>query len=174
MTRALALLAAAVALMAPAAAIAKQSDPPALATLAVIGDTPYGPAQVPNFPNDMSNINADPAVTRVIHLGDIKDGSSVCSDEYFSYIRGNFDNFADPLVYTPARRSTRRISPASWCRARRTARTPTCGSGSTPRVPRSSTGRTSSCRSMQRAIRPRRSRAASSPVAAEKQIRRRA
>ena len=46
MTKALALLAAAVALMTPATAMAKQSDPPAPATLAIIGDTPYRAAQV--------------------------------------------------------------------------------------------------------------------------------
>jgi hypothetical protein len=37
----------------------------------------------------------------VAHVGDIKNGSSVCSDEYFSYIRTQFDTFTHPLVYTP-------------------------------------------------------------------------
>jgi Calcineurin-like phosphoesterase len=70
-------------------------------TFAVIGDTPYGGAQVENFPNDVSEINADPKVRLVIHLGDIKNGSTQCSTSYFETIRQDFDGFKDPLVYTP-------------------------------------------------------------------------
>ena len=68
---------------------------------AVIGDIPYGDAQIARFPAVIDQINADPAVRFVDHLGDIKSGSSVCSDAYFSLIRSDFDRFADPLVYTP-------------------------------------------------------------------------
>jgi hypothetical protein len=99
MTKTLTLLAAVVALAAPAAAAAKQAPDPA--TLAIIGDTPYGAAEIANFPNDVQAINADPAVSRVVHLGDIKNGSSQCTDAYFASIRTDFDAFADPLVYTP-------------------------------------------------------------------------
>jgi hypothetical protein len=70
-------------------------------TFAVIGDIPYGAAQITNFPNVVAQINADPDVRLVTHLGDIKSGSSVCSDSYFSLIRSDFDLFVDPLVYTP-------------------------------------------------------------------------
>src|SRR5262249_4775602 len=69
-------------------------------TFAVIGDIPYGAAQIANFPNVIAQINADPAVQWVVHLGDIKNGSSVCSDAYFQLIKSDFDQFADPLVYT--------------------------------------------------------------------------
>ena len=69
-------------------------------TFAVIGDIPYGDAQIANFPNVIKQINADPAVQWVDHLGDIKSGSSVCSDGYFAMIKQRFDSFADPLVYT--------------------------------------------------------------------------
>lgn len=68
---------------------------------AVIGDVPYGPEQIARFPSVVDQINADPAVQLVDHLGDIKDGSSVCSDAYFATVRAQFDRFADPLVYTP-------------------------------------------------------------------------
>jgi glycerophosphoryl diester phosphodiesterase len=71
------------------------------ATVAVIGDTPYGSAQLAAFPGDVAAINADPAVGTVMHLGDIKSGSTQCTDAYFAQIRANFDAFADPLVYTP-------------------------------------------------------------------------
>ncbi len=70
-------------------------------TIAVIGDIPYGPAQIANFPNVVSQINADKDTRLVIHLGDIKSGSSVCSDTYFQSIKTEFDKFVDPLVYTP-------------------------------------------------------------------------
>jgi hypothetical protein len=70
-------------------------------TLAMIGDTPYGAPQVENLPNDVAEINADPSVSLVMHLGDIKNGSSKCTTEYLEQIRADFDGFADPLVYTP-------------------------------------------------------------------------
>jgi hypothetical protein len=70
-------------------------------TYAVIGDTPYGQPQIENFPNDVAEINTDPQVSLVLHLGDIKNGSSQCSTEYFEQIRADFDGFSDPFVYTP-------------------------------------------------------------------------
>jgi hypothetical protein len=66
----------------------------------VIGDIPYGPTQIANFPNVVKQINADPNVQFVDHVGDIKNGSSVCSDEYFAQVKAQFDKFSDPLVYT--------------------------------------------------------------------------
>ena len=69
-------------------------------TFAVIGDIPYGDAQIANFPSVIKQINADPKVSFVDHLGDIKSGSSVCSDTYFQQVKTQFDKFADPLVYT--------------------------------------------------------------------------
>lgn len=70
-------------------------------TYAVIGDTPYGAPQLANFPNDVAEINGDPDVRLVMHLGDIKNGSSECATPYFEQIRADFDGFSDPLVYTP-------------------------------------------------------------------------
>lgn len=86
------------------------------AVIAVIGDTPYGSTapggpQASNstaFPNIAATINADPDVSLVIHLGDIKSGSTVCSDAYFQLVKDWFEGtngkgpgLADPLVYTP-------------------------------------------------------------------------
>ena len=69
-------------------------------TYAVLGDTPYGQPQIDNFANDVAEINAtDPRM--VIHLGDIKNGSTRCDTTYFEQIRSNFDEFTSPLVYTP-------------------------------------------------------------------------
>jgi hypothetical protein len=69
-------------------------------TFALIGDIPYGPEAIADFPAAVAQINADPAVQWVTHLGDIKNGSSVCSDDYFQLIKSDFDQFQDPLVYT--------------------------------------------------------------------------
>ena len=78
------------------------------ADYAVIGDTPYGKAQVINFPNDIAELNAaTPDV--VIHLGDIKNGSSQCNTDTpdpstgssFSLIKSDFDQLTAPLAYTP-------------------------------------------------------------------------
>ncbi len=68
---------------------------------AVIGDIPYGAPQIAQFPKVIAQINADPDVQMVSHLGDIKSGSSLCTDAYFAQIRASFDTFADPLIYTP-------------------------------------------------------------------------
>ena len=71
-------------------------------TLAVIGDTPYGSAKLAQFPALVAQINSDPAVRLVAHVGDIKAGKNApCTDEYFQSVRSLFDGFADPLVYTP-------------------------------------------------------------------------
>jgi len=67
----------------------------------VIGDIPYGDARIARFPADIAQINADPDVRRVLHLGDIKNGSSRCDDAYFSARLADFKTFDDPLVYTP-------------------------------------------------------------------------
>lgn len=88
----------------PAHAVSgRAADAPSKAgyTFAVIGDVPYGDDQIARFPGWIRQINADPAVRSVIHVGDIKNGSSMCSDEYFSLIRDDFDTVEDPLVYTP-------------------------------------------------------------------------
>jgi hypothetical protein len=68
--------------------------------LALIGDTPYGAAQLEAFPALISDINAA-GVHAVIHVGDIKNGSTRCDDGYFARIFGYFATFNAPLVYTP-------------------------------------------------------------------------
>jgi len=85
----------------PSAALQANSYDGSPVTYAVIGDVPYLPfATATNrFPALVSAINADTAVERVIHVGDVKSGSSVCSDEYFQTIATAFATFTDPLVY---------------------------------------------------------------------------
>jgi hypothetical protein len=105
MLRKLATIGLAATLVAAPVAIARgdrdHASRPSVQTLSVIGDIPYGDALIAEFPADVAQINADPDVRRVIHLGDIKNGSSRCDDTYFAARLADFERFADPLVYTP-------------------------------------------------------------------------
>ena len=69
--------------------------------VAIIGDTPYGAAQIEDFPNLLAAIDADQRIGSVVHLGDIKNGSSRCDDAYFAQISAGFSTLTIPLVYTP-------------------------------------------------------------------------
>ena len=97
---ALATLALAAASAAPSYAAPRHAAPTPF-TFAVIGDVPYGTTAEAHFPTFVDGINADPDVTQVTHLGDIKSGSTTCTDERFQAVRTTFDRFADPLYYTP-------------------------------------------------------------------------
>ena len=70
-------------------------------SFAVIGDVPYGASEIAAFPGKVDRINADGEVAFTVHVGDTKNGSSPCTDEYNTFIKGQFDRFAKPLVYTP-------------------------------------------------------------------------
>ena len=48
----------------------------------------------------MAAIDADPDVRRVVHLGDIMNGSSVCSDDSFARIRADFYGIDRPADTT--------------------------------------------------------------------------
>jgi len=85
----------------PAQAAEHTTDDNPTFTFAAIGDIPYGATEIAKFPSRIQDLNADKGLKFVAHVGDIKNGSSVCSDEYFSYIRSQFDTFTHPLVYTP-------------------------------------------------------------------------
>lgn len=67
-------------------------------TFAAIGDMPYGPHE--DFAALIQQLNRQsPAFT--IHVGDIKSGSTVCSDETFVQVRQLFEQFDRALIYTP-------------------------------------------------------------------------
>jgi hypothetical protein len=65
-----------------------------------IGDMPYKlPDDYARFDNVIRAINAaKPAFT--LHMGDIKSGSSPCSDENFKKVFDQFQTFEGPVVYT--------------------------------------------------------------------------
>lgn len=70
-------------------------------TVAVIGDVPYGLEQEASVGQLVEAINSDPHVRLAIHLGDIKSGSTTCTDERFAAALATFESFKDPVVYTP-------------------------------------------------------------------------
>ncbi len=70
-------------------------------TLSIIGDTPYGDEQVRQFPLLVADVDRQPDVRGVVHLGDVKSGSSTCTDERFRSVLGLFNTFDDPFVLTP-------------------------------------------------------------------------
>ena len=76
-------------------------DKPSSISFAVIGDVPYGAAQISAFPGWVDRINRQPGLDLAFHVGDIKNGSSPCTDEYNAMIREQFDRFEMPLLYTP-------------------------------------------------------------------------
>jgi hypothetical protein len=70
-------------------------------TFVAMGDMPYRlPGDYARYERLIAAINkAQPAFT--IHVGDIKSGSSPCSDESFQKIAGYFATHEHPLIYTP-------------------------------------------------------------------------
>ncbi|WP_036491301.1 metallophosphoesterase [Nocardioides sp. CF8] len=92
--------AAVLALPAPSVAADGQAKP-ASTSFAVIGDVPYGAAQIEAFPGWIDRINEQAGLDLAFHVGDIKNGSSPCTDAYSAMIREQFDRFEMPLLYTP-------------------------------------------------------------------------
>ncbi len=64
--------------------------------IAVIGDAPYDSAMIVLFP---ALVQADPSVSAVVHMGDLKSGLETCSDERFQLSIALFSRFEDPFVY---------------------------------------------------------------------------
>lgn len=69
-------------------------------TIAVIGDVPYSAAQTAELPGWLRRIDAArPAVT--VHVGDIKSGSTPCTDAQLAQVHALLDASRTPLVYSP-------------------------------------------------------------------------
>jgi hypothetical protein len=65
------------------------------------GDMPYNlPEDIERFERLTKAVNAaKPSFS--VHVGDIKNGRSDCSDQYYLMIKKMFMQFTNPLVYTP-------------------------------------------------------------------------
>ena len=106
-----AVLALSVAVAAPAAAVAGRhggdhGHSARSFTYAVYGDAPYGTTPTDTSETDatpafIAAVNADRAVSTVLHVGDIHSGSQFCTQAYDQQIAGLWTGFSDPLVYTP-------------------------------------------------------------------------
>ncbi len=69
-------------------------------SFALLGDMPYSDDEEPLFAEMLQRINREP-LEFVVHIGDIKNGYSWCSDELF---HGRFELFSQshhPFIYTP-------------------------------------------------------------------------
>ncbi len=67
-----------------------------------IGDMPYTiPRDYEKFDRLIGKINKETNPDFTIHVGDIKSGSTACSDENFKKVLDQFQSFEAPLVYTP-------------------------------------------------------------------------
>src|SRR3954447_21520282 len=74
--------------------------------LAVFGDAPYGTsnsdtAEFGDTPAFIDQINADPDVASVVHVGDIHSGSQYCTEPYDRSVAQLWTRFQQSLVYTP-------------------------------------------------------------------------
>ena len=69
-------------------------------TFGLFGDTPYSRWERENLPDLIAEMDRE-NLAFVVHDGDIKNGSSVCSDEVLQDILGVFRKSATPLVYVP-------------------------------------------------------------------------
>lgn len=66
---------------------------------ALIGDVPYDESQSrESFPNMIEEMNAAD-LAFVVHDGDIKSGSTPCTDESFESVKAQFQEIRHPLVY---------------------------------------------------------------------------
>ena len=74
--------------------------------LALFGDAPYGTtnsdtAEFKDTPAFIDQINADPDVSDVVHVGDIHSGKQNCTEAYDRSVEQLFTRFQQSLVYTP-------------------------------------------------------------------------
>ena len=88
---------------------------------ALIGDNPYGEDNLHKYENLIEDINSS-NVSWVVHLGDLKNGISNCSDEKFLSLYELNSKFRVPFVLTPGDNDwfdCRRESAGNWGRMNR-------------------------------------------------------
>jgi hypothetical protein len=75
-------------------------------TIAAYGDAPYGTTPTDTSETDatpafIANVNADPNVDLVMHVGDIHSGKQFCTQAYDLLVADLWTQYQRPLVYTP-------------------------------------------------------------------------
>lgn len=78
-----------------------QQNVPLPFSFALIGDLPYAQEDLGKFDRLIDDINQDPSIRWVVHTGDIKSGSSPCSDALFSERLQTYQHFQRAFIYTP-------------------------------------------------------------------------
>ena len=68
---------------------------------ALIGDGPYGAVNLPKYERLIEDINGREGIAWVVHLGDMKDSLSSCSDEDLKRIYELNQRFVAPFILTP-------------------------------------------------------------------------
>jgi hypothetical protein len=100
---------------------APAAEPAPRFSFVAIGCMPYGEQNYAGFERLIAEINRhDPAFT--VHCGDTKGGSEIPTDAFLARVRGWFDSFEGPLMYTPGdnewtdvhRESNGRQDPLVW------------------------------------------------------------
>jgi hypothetical protein len=68
--------------------------------IALIGDFPYAPGQEEQADNLLDELNGE-KLAFVGHVGDIKSGSSACTDDVYAREFERFESSGNPFFYTP-------------------------------------------------------------------------
>ena len=83
-----------------ACALAGDELPPGKARFALMGDTPYSPAEVRRLDGLIDALNAEP-LAFVVHVGDITSGRGPCTDEWFAARKAQFARISAAFVLLP-------------------------------------------------------------------------
>ncbi|MGB9149180.1 MAG: metallophosphoesterase family protein [Burkholderiales bacterium] len=70
-------------------------------SFALIGDVPYSAIEATKFDRVIDRINQDKDVRFVVHMGDIKSGSSTCDDATYVTRFNQYQKLRAPFIYTP-------------------------------------------------------------------------
>lgn len=70
-------------------------------SFALIGDMPYGDAEVPKMREILDEIGRDASIAFTIHDGDIKSGGESCDDPRLAARAADFDALPHPFVLVP-------------------------------------------------------------------------
>lgn len=70
-------------------------------SFALIGDVPYSAIEAAKFDRVIDRINQDKDVRFVVHMGDIKSGSSNCDDATYVTRFNQYQKLRAPFIYTP-------------------------------------------------------------------------
>jgi hypothetical protein len=83
------------------AAAGSNAAPVLAGSFALIGDMPYGDAEVGPMRQIIEEIGSDDSIAFVVHDGDIKSGSEECDDARLMARRADFDASRHPFVLVP-------------------------------------------------------------------------